>query len=90
MAPPSWTTPQQWDWLMALMPACQEASKKNRYSNWLREVSHSWFAEWPEEAVLFSDSVPSKLSPEEVQRLGAARSERTRVRVVIHPRDSSQ
>ncbi|OJT02934.1 hypothetical protein TRAPUB_6506 [Trametes pubescens] len=78
MAPPSWTTPQQWNWLMALMPACQEASKKNRYSNWLLEISHSWFAEWPEEAVLFPDGVPSKMTPEQTQQLGVARSERTR------------
>ncbi|OJT07784.1 hypothetical protein TRAPUB_1322, partial [Trametes pubescens] len=85
MAPARWTTPQQWDWLMAKMPACQEASKKGRYAGWLLEVYHAWFVLWPEEDSLFKEGTPEKLSSEEKEALGVARSQReAKIKVWFH------
>ncbi|KAL1948713.1 hypothetical protein VTO73DRAFT_10519 [Trametes versicolor] len=76
MAPPSWTTAEQCEWLTALVPAFQEARVKGRQKNWRATLGHNWFLKWPEIKVLFGDVALSSLTPEQNAELVAAEIKR--------------
>ncbi|EIW59144.1 uncharacterized protein TRAVEDRAFT_121953 [Trametes versicolor FP-101664 SS1] len=76
MAPPTWTTPEQSEWLVSMKPAFHEARVKGRQKTWHASLCLSWFVKWPEIKVLFGDVLDKDLTPEQRETLAAAELKR--------------
>ncbi|KAI0712131.1 hypothetical protein C8Q76DRAFT_693823 [Earliella scabrosa] len=73
MAPPSWTTHEQWQWLCERKGAAADARKRGRYGSWFTSLCHDWFLWWPERQVLFPDiGHADPLTAEQAEELATA------------------
>ncbi|KAI0693252.1 hypothetical protein C8T65DRAFT_699288 [Cerioporus squamosus] len=70
MAPASWATAEEWDWMTMRNLESTDASKHGRYAPWFNGVSHDWFVNFSERKKLYGDH--EHLTPEEEAGLAEA------------------
>ncbi|TFK79901.1 hypothetical protein K466DRAFT_605774 [Polyporus arcularius HHB13444] len=63
MAPSSWATSDEWDWMTARNQESADATKRGRYTPWFNGVSHDYFSMYPTRKRLYGDR--EQLTPEE-------------------------
>ena len=82
MAPQSWATYEQWQWLCERKGAAADARKRGRYGSWFTSLCHDWFLRWPERQVLFPDiGHADPLTAEQAEELATAVKKRKLVSV---------
>ncbi|RDX44777.1 hypothetical protein OH76DRAFT_1359048 [Lentinus brumalis] len=55
MAPSSWATTEEWDWLITRNQESADATKRGRYTPWFNGVSHDYFSMYPTWQRLYGD-----------------------------------
>lgn len=58
MAPPIWTTPEQYEWLSAQRSKFVEHQKSKKVADFWLELDRDWFTRWPEPSVAEAEREP--------------------------------
>ncbi len=82
MAPTSWATEAEWDWMIARNSESADAARRGRYQPWFNGVSHDYFEQFSVCTRLYGDR--TDLTPEEEAILAEAIKTRRRVSGLIH------
>ncbi|RDX44168.1 hypothetical protein OH76DRAFT_1487260 [Lentinus brumalis] len=76
MAPTSWATEAEWDWMIARNSESADAARHGRYQPWFNGVSHDYFEQFSVRTRLYGDR--TDLTPEEEAILAEAIKTRRR------------
>lgn len=74
MAPQRWTTPEQMEWLLALLNTfCEHQRMKKTDTFWIM-LKRDWFKLWPEEPLIFGPDPPERkdMTAEQKEKLNTA------------------
>ena len=72
MAPVSWTTDEQKEWLTLQLPEYQKCSDAGSFSKFWPSLYEEFHERWPEEKVLWPTNTPSVLTDIQKKELGWA------------------
>lgn len=81
MAPQRWTTPEQTEWLMALLDTfCEHQRIRKTDAFWIT-LKREWFKLWPEEPVVFGSDPPQETDMTDEQKRALSNAIGTRMDV---------
>ena len=72
MAPVSWTTDKQKEWLIQQLPEYQKCSDAGSFSKFWPSLYEEFHKQWPEEKVLWLMNTPAVLTDIQKRQLGEA------------------
>ena len=66
MAPPRWTTAEQYDFLIDYIPTFLDYTAKNKQPKFWALLNNAWFAHWPEiDELIAKELLPAEASTQD-------------------------
>lgn len=80
MAPRTWATDEQTEWLQSFVEDYVTYAGSKNYDTFWTTVNLEWFEQWPERLSVFPGKcLDAPLTPAEIDQLGAAVNKRKKV-----------